>query len=134
MTDQNAVRVQIPMPLRALAGGNAEVELAASDVAGVIAALESRHPGLRDRLCDASGALRSYVRFFVNDQDVRALQDQRTPLKQGDVVAIVPAIAGGAGSPALRTGRPRRPGRPSADAASTSATLPGPAGGPHRRP
>jgi molybdopterin synthase sulfur carrier subunit len=39
--------------------------------------------------------LRSYVRIFVNDEDVRSLQDQRTPLKSGDVVAIVPAIAGG---------------------------------------
>jgi molybdopterin synthase sulfur carrier subunit len=89
------VRVQIPAPLRALAGGTQEVELEATDVGGLIEALESRHRGFRDRLCDSSGSLRSYVRLFVNDEDVRNLQDQRTPLKTGDVVAIVPAIAGG---------------------------------------
>jgi len=117
MTSQSAVggssiRVQIPAPLRGLAGGSAEVELAASDVAEAIAALEALHPGFRERLYDAAGALRSYVRVFVNDEDVRALQDQRTPLKHGDVVAIVPAIAGGSGQRRFRTSRPGRPALP----------------------
>lgn len=90
-----AVRVQVPGPLRALAGGAEEIELEASDISGLIESLESRHQGWRERLCDASGALRSYVRIFVNQEDVRGLQHERTPLKPGDVVAIVPAIAGG---------------------------------------
>jgi molybdopterin synthase sulfur carrier subunit len=92
------IRVQIPAPLRALAGGKQEVELEATDVGGLIDALENRHRGFRDRLCDSSGALRSYVRLFVNDEDIRHLQDRRTPLKAGDIVAIVPAIAGGGAS------------------------------------
>jgi molybdopterin synthase sulfur carrier subunit len=90
-----SIRVQIPSPLRALTGGAAEVSVEASDVAGLIEGLEARHQGLRDRLCDASGNLRSYVRVFVNDEDVRFLQEKATPLKAGDTVAIVPAIAGG---------------------------------------
>jgi len=90
-----AVRVQVPGPLRALTGGTAELEIEASDVAGMIEALEARHPGFRERLLDASGQLRNYVRVFVNDEDVRALERQQTPLRTGDVVAIVPAIAGG---------------------------------------
>ena len=89
------VKVQIPSPLRGLTGGAKEVDADAADVEGLIEALESRHKGLKDRLCDPSGQLRSYVRIFVNDEDVRFLQQQATPLKPGDTVAIVPAIAGG---------------------------------------
>jgi molybdopterin synthase sulfur carrier subunit len=65
-------------------------------VAALIDALEAKHKGVRDRLLDASGNLRSYVRVFVNDEDVRSLQDKATALKAGDRVAIIPAIAGGA--------------------------------------
>lgn len=90
-----SIRVQIPAPLRPLTGGADEVSVEAADVAGLVEALEARHKGLKDRLCDASGNLRSYVRLFVNDEDVRFLQDKATVLKTGDVVAIVPAIAGG---------------------------------------
>lgn len=90
------IRVQIPAPLRPLTGGASEVEVEAQDVASLIEGLESRHKGLKERLCDASGNLRSYVRVFVNDEDIRFLQEKGTPLKPGDTVAIVPAIAGGA--------------------------------------
>jgi molybdopterin synthase sulfur carrier subunit len=90
-----AIRVQIPAPLRSLTGGSAEVSVEASDVASLVAALDGAHKGLRDRLYDASGELRSYVRVFVNEEDIRFLGGKATPLKAGDVVAIVPAIAGG---------------------------------------
>ncbi len=90
-----AIRVQVPAPLRSLTGGAAEVSVEASDVAGLVDALEASHKGLRDRLYDASGELRSYVRVFVNEEDVRFLGGKAAPLKAGDVVAIVPAIAGG---------------------------------------
>lgn len=90
-----AIRVQIPAPLRALTGGADEVAVDAVDLGSLIEALEARHKGLKDRLCDTSGNLRSYVRIFVNDEDVRFLQEKATALKAGDVVAIVPAIAGG---------------------------------------
>ena len=90
-----AIRVQIPAPLRSLTGGKDEVEIEAPDVAGLVDALEGRHPGLRDRLYDGTGELRSYVRVFVNEEDVRFLEGKQTALKAGDTVAIVPAIAGG---------------------------------------
>jgi len=90
------VKVQIPAPLRSLTGGQAEVDVEAADVSGLIEGLDQRHRGLKDRLCDGDGNLRSYVRIFVNDEDVRFLQDKATALKAGDTVAIVPAIAGGA--------------------------------------
>ena len=98
-----AIRVQIPGPLRPLTGGAAEVEVEAGDVAGLIEALEARHRGIRERLLDASGELRSYVRVFVDDRDVRALHGKATALRPGATVAIVPAIAGGS-----RTWTPRR--------------------------
>jgi molybdopterin synthase sulfur carrier subunit len=91
-----AVKVQIPGPLRSLTGGAEEVEVEAANVDALVEALEARHKGLKARLCDASGNLRSYVRLFVNEEDVRFLGDKATALKAGDRVAIVPAIAGGA--------------------------------------
>ena len=90
-----AVKVLIPGPLRSLTAGAGEVEVDAESVGGVIQALESRHPGIGERLLDGSGRLRGYVRVFVNERDVRGLQEGATPLRAGDTVAIVPAIAGG---------------------------------------
>jgi len=90
-----AIKVQIPAPLRSLTGGADEVLVEAQDVAGLVEALEARHRGLRDRLYDGSGELRSYVRLFVNEEDVRFLDGKKTSLRAGDTVAIVPAIAGG---------------------------------------
>jgi molybdopterin synthase sulfur carrier subunit len=90
-----AIRVQVPAPLRSLTGGSAEISVEANDVASLVEALEGAHRGMRDRLCDQSGELRSYVRLFVNEEDIRFLEGKKTPLKPGDVVAIVPAIAGG---------------------------------------
>jgi molybdopterin synthase sulfur carrier subunit len=93
-----AVKVQIPAPLRSLTGGADQVDIEAKDIASLVESLESKHKGMKERLCDASGNLRSYVRIFVNDEDIRFLQEKQTALKAGDTVAIVPAIAGGASS------------------------------------
>jgi molybdopterin synthase sulfur carrier subunit len=90
-----AIRVHIPGPLRPAAGGASELEVEAADVGSLVKALTERHPGLKERLCDGQGALRTYVRVFVNDEDVRFLEGERTPLRAGDAVSIVPAIAGG---------------------------------------
>jgi len=90
-----AVKVQIPAPLRTLTAGAAEVEVDATNVQGVIDALEGKYKGVKSRLCDEDGRLRSYVRVFVNGEDARGLGDAKAPLKPGDSVSIVPAIAGG---------------------------------------
>jgi molybdopterin synthase sulfur carrier subunit len=76
------------------------VQVEAQDVGALVDALEARHKGMKDRLCDPSGELRAYVRLFVNEEDVRFLEGKKTPLKAGDTVAIVPAIAGGRSSAA----------------------------------
>ena len=90
-----SIPVHIPTPLRAATDGRAEVLVEATDVAGLLETLWRDHAALRDRLCDEGGNLRSFVRVFVNDEDIRFLEDIRTPLVGGDTVAIVPAIAGG---------------------------------------
>ena len=90
-----AVQVQIPSQLRPLAGGVAQLALEADSVGALIEALAERHAGLRERLLEPSGAVRRFVRIFVNEEDIRFLEDQETKLRDGDTVAIVPAIAGG---------------------------------------
>jgi sulfur-carrier protein len=90
------ILVQVPAPLRSLTGGSDSVSVDALDLAGLLEALEAKHPGFKARLLDSDGALRSYVRIFVNKEDVRALAGLSTGLTSGDEVAIVPAIAGGA--------------------------------------
>ncbi|MEZ0343905.1 MAG: MoaD/ThiS family protein [Caldimicrobium sp.] len=90
-----AVKVRIPTPLLSLTGGKKEVEAEGATLKELIEDLERRYPGLKERLCDEEGNLRRFINFFVNDEDIRFLQGEETPLKDGDVVSIVPAIAGG---------------------------------------
>ena len=89
------VPVRIPSPLRPFAGGKSVVEVEATSVAELLGALSDAHKELGARLRDDEGKLRSHVRVYVNDEDVRFLQEEKTALKPGDTVAIVPAIAGG---------------------------------------
>lgn len=90
-----AVLVRIPTPLRAMTKGSAEVQVTADTVGDLIADLERQYPGMRDRLVEESGELRRFINIYVNQEDIRFLQGEKTALKQGDEVSIVPAIAGG---------------------------------------
>jgi sulfur-carrier protein len=89
------VTVRIPTPLRAVTKGSAEVQAKGETVDDVIGDLERQYPGLRDRLVDETGELRRFVNIYVNQEDIRFMQNRETVLKDGDEVAIVPAIAGG---------------------------------------
>ena len=90
-----AINVRIPSVLRNLTGGKETIAVAARSVDEALAALEGVHPGIKARLCDDSGKLRRFVNVFVGEEDIRFLDGQKTPLKDGDLVDIVPAIAGG---------------------------------------
>lgn len=90
-----AVKVRIPTPLLSLTQGQREVEAEGATLKELIEDLERKYPGLKERLCDEEGNLRRFINFFVNDEDIRFLEGEETPLKPGDVVSIVPAIAGG---------------------------------------
>ncbi len=89
------IQVRIPTPLRSLTGGQGEVTAEAVDIAGLIDALDRAYPGLKGRLCDEAGELRRFVNIYVNEDDIRFHQGAATPVKAGDEVSIVPAIAGG---------------------------------------
>jgi molybdopterin synthase sulfur carrier subunit len=91
-----AVRVLIPTPLQRLTQNQAEVTVEGRDIREVISNLEMQFPGVRARLCDENGALRRFVNIYINEEDIRFLQGDATPLKEGDEVSIIPAIAGGA--------------------------------------
>jgi sulfur-carrier protein len=89
------VTVRIPTQLRSLSGGTSEVEVEAGTVAEALKALDGAHAGFGERLFDDSGALRRFVNVFVADEDIRFLQGIDTPVAEGQVVSIVPAVAGG---------------------------------------
>ncbi len=90
-----SVKVIIPTPLRAYAGKQDSVELQASTVGEALTSLITRYQDLKRHLYADDGRLRSFVNVYVNDEDIRYLQKDATPLKQGDTVSIVPSIAGG---------------------------------------
>jgi MoaD family protein len=90
------VTVRIPTPLRSMTGQKAEVAVDGTSVREVIVALGKLHPELASKLADEKGKLRRYVNFFLNDQDIRDLKEADTPVKDGDTLTIMPAIAGGA--------------------------------------
>jgi molybdopterin converting factor small subunit len=90
-----SVIVRIPTQLRDVAGGASELELAGSTVAEVLTALDAAHPGFSERLYDGTGKLRRFVNVFVADEDIRFLDGLATPVEAGEVVSIVPAVAGG---------------------------------------
>ena len=88
-------KVRIPTPLRKLTNNEELVEVNASTVGDVIQELQTRFPGIQERLVDDSGEIRRFVNVYVNEEDIRFLNNQQTPLKDGDEVSIIPAIAGG---------------------------------------
>ncbi|HJZ84945.1 MAG TPA: MoaD/ThiS family protein [Polyangia bacterium] len=87
--------VRIPTPLRKLTKNQEEVAAAGHTIAEVIADLEKNYPGIKERICDDSGAVRRFVNIFVSDEDIRFLKNLDTPVKDSDEISIVPAIAGG---------------------------------------
>jgi molybdopterin converting factor small subunit len=87
--------VRIPTPLRKYTQGKEEVDVSGDNVGELLTNLESAYPGIRERICDESGAVRRFVNVFVADEDIRFLDNLDTPVGESDEVSIVPAIAGG---------------------------------------
>jgi molybdopterin synthase sulfur carrier subunit len=90
-----AVKLRIPTPLRSLAGGAAELSVEGGTVGEVLARLETDHPGFRQRIYDESGEIRRFVNIYVSGEDIRFLKGVETPVKEGEEISIVPAVAGG---------------------------------------
>lgn len=89
-----AIEVRIPTILRTHTGGAKTVEGSGATLSELLEDLEARHGGLSDRLVD-KGDLRKFVNVYVNDEDVRFSGGLETKLSDGDVVTVLPAVAGG---------------------------------------
>ena len=89
-----AIKVEIPAPLREQSGGNTEVQVQGATVGAALADLVKQYPALEPKLFQ-NGALRPYINIFVNDEDIRYLDEMDTAVKDGTIVALIPAVAGG---------------------------------------
>ncbi|MBS1618846.1 MAG: MoaD/ThiS family protein [Bacteroidetes bacterium] len=87
--------VIIPTPLRKFTGQKTKLEAEGSSVKEAIEDLALNFPDLKKHLIDDNGRLRTFVNIFVGDDDIRDLQNESTTLKDGSVISIIPAIAGG---------------------------------------
>ena len=87
--------IRIPTPLRKLTGEQEVVQADGSTVGELLQSLDGTYPGLKERICDENGNVRRFVNVYLNDEDIRFLDENATPVKDGDEVSIVPAIAGG---------------------------------------
>ena len=90
-----AATVRIPTPLRKLTNEQESVEVESATIGAAVEELEGKFPGIKERLVDEEGEIRRFVNVYVNEEDIRFLENQDTPLKDGDDVSIIPAIAGG---------------------------------------
>lgn len=95
MSDGGAVTVLIPTPLRKYTGGEARVTANGGTISELIEALDTQYPGIKERVCEPDGEIRRFVNIFVNGDNARQLQGAGTPVKRGDEVGIIPAMAGG---------------------------------------
>ena len=89
------MKIHIPTPLRQYADKNDVVEVAASTAGEALANLAAQYPALQRHLYNEEGKLRAFVNFYLNDEDIRYLQQENTPVKEEDTLSIVPSIAGG---------------------------------------
>ena len=94
-----AVKVIIPTPLRPYAAEQESVELQAGTVDEALRALTAKVQELRKHLYAEDGRLRSFVNVYVNDEDIRFLEKEKTAIREGDIISIIPSIAGGATRP-----------------------------------
>ena len=87
--------VRVPTPLQKLTQNQTEVKVSSANIRELIEDLEKKFPGIKERICDEAGKIRRFINIYVNEEDVRFLQQEETPLKDGDEISIIPAIAGG---------------------------------------
>ncbi|HEX8967805.1 MAG TPA: MoaD/ThiS family protein [Chloroflexota bacterium] len=87
--------VRVPSMLRPTVGGERVVVGEGSTLRELIDDLDRRHPGFAGQLLESNGAQRRFVNIYLNDEDVRYLNGLETPVAEGDVVSILPAVAGG---------------------------------------
>jgi len=90
-----SVKVRIPSPLLKLTNNQSEVSAEGGTIADILNNLESQFAGIKERICEESGAPRRFINIYLNEEDIRFLEGENTPVKDGDDISIIPAIAGG---------------------------------------
>lgn len=90
-----SIKVRIPTPLRKLTNDQAEVESSGSTVRDVVDDLDKQFPGFKERMCDEKGDLRRFVNVYIGEEDIRFLEGLDTKIPDGELVSIIPAVAGG---------------------------------------
>ncbi len=90
-----SVKVRIPSPLLKLTNNQSEVSAEGGTIADILNNLESQFTGIKERICEESGAPRRFINIYLNEEDIRFLEGENTPVKDGDDISIIPAIAGG---------------------------------------
>ncbi len=89
------VKVRIPTPLRKLTSDLAEVEAGGGTIREIVDDLDRQFPGFKERMCDENGELRRFVNVYVGEEDIRFLEGLETKIPEGELVSIIPAVAGG---------------------------------------
>jgi len=90
-----SISVKIPTILRTYTGGTGDVTVSGGTLQDALADLDAQYPGIGARVLDDEGRLRRFVNVYVNDDDVRFLEDLQTPTPDGSSISIIPAVAGG---------------------------------------
>ena len=90
-----AIKVRIPTPLMKLTDNQSEVSAEGETITDIIDNLENQFNGIKERICDENGAPRRFINIYINEEDIRFLEGEKTVVKDGDEISIIPAIAGG---------------------------------------
>ena len=93
-----AIKVRIPTPLMKLTDNQSEVSAEGETISDIINNLENQFNGIKDRICEANGTPRRFINIYINEEDIRFLEGEKTAVKDGDEISIIPAIAGGVGA------------------------------------
>ena len=92
------IKVRIPTPLMKLTDNQSEVSAEGKTISDIINNLETQFNGIKDRICEESGSPRRFINIYINEEDIRFLEGEKTVVKDGDEISIIPAIAGGIGA------------------------------------
>ncbi|QPJ66248.1 MAG: MoaD/ThiS family protein [Candidatus Nitrohelix vancouverensis] len=89
------VKVRIPTPLMKLTNNLSEVDAEGNAISDILNNLETQFPGIKERICEENGTPRRFINIYLNEEDIRFLEAEKTAVKDGDEISIIPAIAGG---------------------------------------
>ena len=93
-----SIKVRIPTPLMKLTDNQSEVSAEGETISDIINNLENQFNGIKDRICEENGSPRRFINIYINEEDIRFLEGEKTAVKDGDEISIIPAIAGGIGA------------------------------------